>query len=364
MTAIIELNNLSVQFHQKGRLVTAVKDATLHIEKGDIYGVIGYSGAGKSTLVRTINLLQKPTKGQIVINGEKIFDSENPVKFTGAKLREFRQKIGMIFQHFNLLSEKTVFNNVAFALQHSQIEDKNGKKRYLTKKEKTDKVTELLKLVDLEELSDKYPAQLSGGQKQRVAIARALANDPEILISDEGTSALDPKTTNQILDLLKSLHEKLGITVVLITHEMQVVKEIANKVAVMQNGEIIERGSLLEIFAQPKQQLTREFIETATNIDKAIETIRHEPLVNELKEGEIFARLSYVGETTDEPLIASLFRDFNVTANILYGNIEVLQDTPVGSLLVILSGEPTQVQTALSTLHDHHVEVTILKGGN
>ncbi len=236
MTAIIELNNLSVQFHQKGRLVTAVKDATLRIEKGDIYGVIGYSGAGKSTLVRTINLLQKPTKGQIVINGEKIFDSENPVKFTGAKLREFRQKIGMIFQHFNLLSEKTVFNNVAFALQHSQIEDKNGKKRYLTKKEKTDKVTELLKLVDLEELSDKYPAQLSGGQKQRVAIARALANDPEILISDEGTSALDPKTTNQILDLLKSLHEKLGITVVLITHEMQVVKEIANKVAVMQNG--------------------------------------------------------------------------------------------------------------------------------
>ena len=188
MTAIIELNNLSVQFHQKGRLVTAVKNATLHIEKGDIYGVIGYSGAGKSTLVRTINLLQKPTEGQIVINGEKIFDSANPVKFTGAKLREFRQKIGMIFQHFNLLSEKTVFNNVAFALQHSQIEDKNGKKRYLTKKEKNDKVTELLKLVDLADLSDKYPAQLSGGQKQRVAIARALANDPEILISEDRKS--------------------------------------------------------------------------------------------------------------------------------------------------------------------------------
>lgn len=169
MTAIIELNNLSVQFHQKGRLVTAVKDATLHIEKGDIYGVIGYSGAGKSTLVRTINLLQKPTKGQIVINGEKIFDSENPVKFTGAKLREFRQKIGMIFQHFNLLSEKTVFNNVAFALQHSQIEDKN-EKRYLTKKEKTDKVTELLKLVDLEELSDKYPAQLSGDKNKELLL--------------------------------------------------------------------------------------------------------------------------------------------------------------------------------------------------
>ncbi|GMA69511.1 hypothetical protein GCM10025879_07570 [Leuconostoc litchii] len=226
------------------------------------------------------------------------------------------------------------------------------------------KVAELLALVDLSDRAEQYPSQLSGGQKQRVAIARALANDPEILISDEATSALDPKTTNQILALLKKLNTEFGLTIVLITHEMQAVKEVANKVAVMQNGEIIERGSLLEIFAQPKQQLTREFIETATNIDKAIETISHEPLVNKLKDGEIFARLSYVGETTDEPLIAGLFRDFNVTANILYGNIEVLQDTPVGSLLVILSGDPTQLQTALSTLHDHHVDVTVIKGGN
>ena len=355
---IIELKNIDVTFHQKKRTIEAVKNVSINIERGDVYGIVGYSGAGKSTLVRVINLLQEPTSGSVTVNGETFFqaDSQNAKKtrIGTNDLGVRRRKIGMIFQHFNLLNERTVTENVAFALQHSKLKDD----------EKKAKVAELLELVDLSDRAEQYPSQLSGGQKQRVAIARALANDPEILISDEATSALDPRTTNQILALLKKLNQEFSLTIVLITHEMQAVKEVANKVAVMQNGEIIERGSLLEIFAQPKQQLTREFIETATNIDKAIETIRHEPLVNELKEGEIFARLSYVGETTDEPLIASLFRDFNVTANILYGNIEVLQDTPVGSLLVILSGEPTQVQTGLSTLHDHHVEVTILKGGN
>lgn len=355
---IIELKNIDVTFHQKKRTIEAVKNVSINIERGDVYGIVGYSGAGKSTLVRVINLLQEPTSGSVTVNGETFFQSDSQdakkTRIGTNDLRVRRRKIGMIFQHFNLLNERTVTENVAFALQHSKLKDD----------EKKAKVAELLELVDLSDRAEQYPSQLSGGQKQRVAIARALANDPEILISDEATSALDPRTTNQILALLKKLNQEFGLTIVLITHEMQAVKEVANKVAVMQNGEIIERGSLLEIFAQPKQQLTREFIETATNIDKAIETIRHEPLVNELKEGEIFARLSYVGETTDEPLIASLFRDFNVTANILYGNIEVLQDTPVGSLLVILSGEPTQVQTALSTLHDYHVEVTILKGGN
>ncbi|WP_349515507.1 methionine ABC transporter ATP-binding protein [Leuconostoc suionicum] len=356
--SIIELKNIDVTFHQKKRTIEAVKNVSINIERGDVYGIVGYSGAGKSTLVRVINLLQEPTSGSVTVNGETFFQADSQdakkTRIGTNDLRVRRRKIGMIFQHFNLLNERTVTENVAFALQHSKLNDD----------EKKAKVAELLELVDLSDRAEQYPSQLSGGQKQRVAIARALANDPEILISDEATSALDPRTTNQILALLKKLNQEFGLTIVLITHEMQAVKEIANKVAVMQNGEIIERGSLLEIFAQPKQQLTREFIETATNIDKAIETIRHEPLVNELKEGEIFARLSYVGETTDEPLIASLFRDFNVTANILYGDIEVLQDTPVGSLLVILSGEPTKVQTALSTLHDHHVEVTILKGGN
>jgi len=354
---IISLNHIDVTFYQKKRTITAVKDVSITINRGDVYGIVGYSGAGKSTLVRVINLLQEPTSGSVIVNGETFFQADNgnnkKVRIKANDLRNRRRKIGMIFQHFNLLNERTVTENVAFALQHSK----------LTQDQKKLKVTELLKLVDLTDRAEQYPSQLSGGQKQRVAIARALANDPEILISDEATSALDPKTTNQILSLLKKLNEKLGLTIVLITHEMQAVKEIANKVAVMQNGEIIERGSLLDIFAQPTQQLTKEFIETATNIDKAIATISAQPLVKNLNDNELFIRLSYVGATTDEPLIAGLFRDFQVTANILYGNVEILQNTPVGSLLVILSGTDEQIKAATSTLADHHVEIEILKGG-
>ncbi|AFS39910.1 MULTISPECIES: methionine ABC transporter ATP-binding protein [Leuconostoc gelidum group] len=354
---IISLNHIDVTFYQKKRTITAVKDVSITINRGDVYGIVGYSGAGKSTLVRVINLLQEPTSGSVIVNGETFFQADNgnnkKVRIKANDLRNRRRKIGMIFQHFNLLNERTVTENVAFALQHSK----------LTQDQKKLKVTELLKLVDLTDRAEQYPSQLSGGQKQRVAIARALANDPEILISDEATSALDPKTTNQILSLLKKLNEKLGLTIVLITHEMQAVKEIANKVAVMQNGEIIERGSLLDIFAQPTQQLTKEFIETATNIDKAIATISAQPLVQNLSDNELFIRLSYVGATTDEPLIAGLFRDFQVTANILYGNVEILQNTPVGSLLVILSGTDEQIKAATSTLADHHVEIEILKGG-
>ncbi|MEY8514159.1 methionine ABC transporter ATP-binding protein [Lactococcus taiwanensis] len=360
MTAIIELNKLSVQFHQKGRLITAVKDATLHVEKGDIYGVIGYSGAGKSTLVRTINLLQKPTTGQIVVNGETIFDSEHPVKFTGQRLREFRQKIGMIFQHFNLLSEKTVFDNVGFALQHTQIEDKNGKKRYLTKAEKKEKVAHLLELVDLAELSDKYPAQLSGGQKQRVAIARALANDPEILISDEGTSALDPKTTNQILDLLKSLHEKLGITIILITHEMQVVKEIANKVAVMQNGIIIEQNSLIDIFAQPQEALTKQFIETTSSVNRFIAGLSKTELLAQLAEDEELIHLDYSGSELADPVISDITKKFDVTTNIFYGNVELLQGQPFGSLVLTIKGTVTQRNEAKAYLAERQLKFTVL----
>ena len=354
---IIALDNITVSFKQKKRTITAVNNVSVHIERGDVYGIVGYSGAGKSTLVRVINLLQEPTSGSVVVNGTTFFkhdaNTNDKIRIKNNDLRLRRQKIGMIFQHFNLLNERTVTENVAFALEHSK----------LSSKEKAQKVADLLALVDLSDHADNYPSQLSGGQKQRVAIARALANDPEILISDEATSALDPKTTNQILALLKSLNQKLGLTVVLITHEMQAVKEIANKVAVMQDGEIIERGSLLEIFAQPKEQLTREFIETATNIDKAIETVGHQPIVHNLAENAVFVRLSYVGKTTDQPLITRLFRDFNVTANILYGNIEVLQGTPVGSLLVILQGTPQAITNAIAALNDNEVDVEKIKGG-
>lgn len=354
---IIALDNITVTFQQKKRAITAVNNVSIHVERGDVYGIVGYSGAGKSTLVRVINLLQEPTSGSVVVNGETFFQADDTsskkVRIATNDLRTRRRKIGMIFQHFNLLNERTVTENVAFALQHSKLTDKQRK----------EKVKELLELVDLSDRAEQYPSQLSGGQKQRVAIARALANDPEILISDEATSALDPKTTNQILALLKKLNQELGLTIVLITHEMQAVKEIANKVAVMQDGEIIERGTLLEIFAKPTAQLTKEFIETATNIDKAIATISAQPLIQNLHDDDLFVRLSYVGDTTDEPLIAGLFRDFQVTANILYGNVEVLQNTPVGSLLVILSGVPDKIKAATSTLTDHHVEIEVLKGG-
>ena len=236
--AIIELNNIRVSYETKKNKVDAVKDTTIHIEKGDIFGIIGYSGAGKSTIVRTINLLQKPSAGEVKVNGKVLFkagaDGKDQAKIKTAELRKERQKIGMIFQHFNLLNEKTVFENIEFALLHSPLSDK----------QKEEKIRDLLNLVSLSEFEEKYPAQLSGGQKQRVAIARALANDPEILISDEGTSALDPKTTNQILDLLKDLQKRLGLTIVLITHEMHVVKEIANKFAVMHNGEVIYQNNL------------------------------------------------------------------------------------------------------------------------
>ncbi|WEV54208.1 ATP-binding cassette domain-containing protein [Leuconostocaceae bacterium ESL0723] len=354
---IISLQNINVTFKQKKKTIEAVKNVSLEVEKGDVYGIVGYSGAGKSTLVRVINLLQIPTSGTVVVNGTTFFKANNPsahrVQIGAKELRDKRRKIGMIFQHFNLLNERTVSENVAFALQNSK----------LSKEEKDAKVTELLELVDLTDRKDQYPSQLSGGQKQRVAIARALANDPEILISDEATSALDPKTTNQILALLKKLNEEYGLTIVLITHEMQAVKEVANKVAVMQDGQIIERGSLLEIFAQPEEQLTREFIETATNIDRAIDVISQQPVVQNLNEGQqVFARLTYSGNNADEPLITSLYDKFNVVANILYGNVEVLQGEEVGSLLVILGGEPSSLEQALAYLADQGVAVEVLKG--
>src|SRR5699024_6087745 len=226
-------------------------------DEGDIYGIVGYSGAGKSTLVRVINLLQVPTAGTVEVNGVD-YTTLKPVE-----LRTKRKSIGMIFQHFNLMNSRSIFDNVAFSLKYS------GK----TKKERRTKVNELLELVGLEDKINAYPSQLSGGQKQRVAIARALANDPKILLCDEATSALDPKTTLQILALLKKLNQQLGLTIVLITHEMQVVKEVCNKVAVMEEGEIIERGDSIQIFSQPQRPLTKDFIRTATHIDQALATI-------------------------------------------------------------------------------------------
>lgn len=342
---MIDLKNVSVTFSgDQQKEIKAVQDVSLRVAEGDVYGIVGYSGAGKSTLVRTINLLQRPTNGQVVVNN-KILTNMNE-----SELRNARKKIGMIFQHFNLMDSRTIFDNVAFPLKRST----------LTKKEINDKVLDLLELVGLGDKAKAYPSQLSGGQKQRVAIARALANDPEILLCDEATSALDPKTTSSILALLKKLNKDLNLTIVIITHEMQVVKEICNKVAVMEDGYVIEKGSLLEIFTSPQNQLTKDFINTATHVDQGIETVLTHPTLLNLKENDVLAKLSFVGGSTSEPLIAKLNNSFQVQGNILFGNVEILQDTPVGTLLLVLSGSPEKISEAITYLQTNDVAVTII----
>lgn len=342
---MIELQNISVRFHQKDKVIQAVEDVDLFIEKGDVYGIVGYSGAGKSTLVRVMNLLQKPTEGKVIINQTDLG------KLSAKELRKERKSIGMIFQHFNLMENRTIFDNVDFSLKYT------GK----SKQERRQKVSELLELVGLEKKTSAYPNQLSGGQKQRVAIARALANEPKVLLCDEATSALDPKTTHQILALLKELNRKLGLTIVLITHEMQVVKEVCNKVAVMEDGKIVEKGSSVQIFSHPQEALTKDFIRTATHLDQALETIIGHRAFAEQITNKWLVELSYVGNQTNEPLIAQLYSKYQVTANILYGNVELLQETPLGSLIVTLAGETNQRQKALDYLIRLGVRVNVLQ---
>ena len=347
---MIQLDHIDVTFQQKKRQIQAVKDVTIHIQERDIYGIVGYSGAGKSTLVRVINLLQVPTSGKIIVDDDVLFD--NKVTLTAEQLRRKRQDIGMIFQHFNLMGQLTAEENVAFALKHSG----------LSKEEKRAKVRTLLELVGLADRAENYPSQLSGGQKQRVAIARALANDPKILISDESTSALDPKTTKQILALLQDLNQKLGLTIVLITHEMQIVKDIANRVAVMQDGQLIEEGSVLDIFSNPQKDLTKDFISTATGIDEAMGKIEQQEIVKHLATNSLLVQMKYAGTSTDEPLLNEIYKHHQVTANILYGNIEILGGTPVGELVVVLSGEKENLTAAKAAIREAGVQLTVLKG--
>ncbi|WP_203651671.1 methionine ABC transporter ATP-binding protein [Secundilactobacillus yichangensis] len=346
---LINLENINVSFDQAGNTVQAVKDASLQVEKGEIYGVVGYSGAGKSTLVRVINLLQLPTSGKVEINGEVLFEKKDGVtKQIGTKeLREKRRNIGMIFQHFNLLEEKTVIRNVEFALKHSKKKEK----------EITAQALRLLKLVGLEDRKDFYPAQLSGGQQQRVAIARALANDPEILISDEATSALDPKSTEQILDLLKRLNQELGLTIVLITHQMEAVKQVADKIAVMSSGEIIERGDLVEVFTHPQKELTKELIGTQGELKKAIHLLDEDAIQRLNHEEWELAHLTYTGKNVVDPIAATLYKDFDVEVSIIFGNVDELRGTPVGTLFVTLKGAKENREKAIAYLKDAGVEV-------
>ena len=341
MSTQIDLKNITVEFGKN----KAVNDVSLKIDKGDIYGVIGFSGAGKSTLVRTINLLQLPTSGSIEVNGTTLF-ADKKVQISKKELQVKRRKIGMIFQHFNLLNEETVLENVAFALKHSKLSDQ----------ELEEKCLHLLELVGLKDRANYYPAQLSGGQQQRVAIARALANDPDILISDEATSALDPKTTNQILDLLYDLNKKLQLTVVLITHEMDAVKRVANKIAIMEKGKVVEKGNLREVFLHPKKELTRQFVGGALEVQHILETYHF----NDLEDDEQLYQLVYGIDDVTKSVVADLDAALNTRASILYGNVEVLSGQPIGTLAILLKLDPAKQEEAIRFLESKNVVVTKL----
>ena len=305
---MIELTHISKNFVSGGRTVHAVQDVSLSIGKGEIFGIIGFSGAGKSTLVRCINLLERPTSGSVTVDGKEM------TALSARELRQARKKIGMIFQHFNLMPSRTVFGNVAYPLRGSG----------LSREQIADKVHRLLELVGIGDKAEAYPKQLSGGQKQRVAIARALANDPNVLLCDEATSALDPQTTKAILRLLKNLNEKLGITVVIITHEMAVVKEICDRVAVMEHGRVVEQGEVFNVFADPRQEITRSFIHTTSNLRKIEELIEEDSPVVQLKPGELIVRLSYIQRNVSEPLISTVSRKFDIVLNIIFSDIAIV----------------------------------------
>ena len=342
---MIELTHISKNFASGGRTVHAVQDVSLSIGKGEIFGIIGFSGAGKSTLVRCINLLERPTSGSVTVDGKEM------TALSERELRQARKKIGMIFQHFNLMPSRTVFGNVAYPLRGSG----------LSGEQIADKVHRLLELVGIGDKAEAYPKQLSGGQKQRVAIARALANDPNVLLCDEATSALDPQTTKAILRLLKDLNEKLGITVVIITHEMAVVKEICDRVTVMEHGRVVEQGEVFNVFADPRQEITRSFIHTTSNLRKIEELIEEDSPVVQLKPGELIVRLSYIQRNVSEPLISTVSRKFDITLNIIFSDIAIVQNAPIGGTVAIISGEREQITQAIAYLIEKNVGVEVIK---
>lgn len=341
---MIQIKNLSKIYNSNGKTIEALKDINLTINDGDIYGIIGLSGAGKSSLVRCINLLETPTTGEIIIDGlYKENSSIDITKVSASELRKARKKIGMIFQHFNLLMNSTVYDNIAFPIKLSKYSKDNLDKR----------VNELLEVVGLTDKKDMYPSQLSGGQKQRVGIARALANDPEIILCDEATSALDPTTTESILSLIKDINKKLNITVVVITHEMDVVKKLCNKVAVLENGNVVEKGDVVEVFSDPKTKTSREFLR---------DTIFEAPkeIVNKLKPGEKLLRVFFEGNEANEPVISRLSRTFDLDISIIAGNIETIQGTQIGNLVIKLTGTNDKISDAINYLNEINLKVEVI----
>lgn len=342
---MIKLSHIEKIYDSPAGKVHALKGIDLEIKKGEIYGIIGLSGAGKSTLVRCINMLERPTSGEVFVDGKDM------TKLSESELREERKKIGMIFQHFNLLSSATVYENIAFPLTLSKT----------PKDEIEKKVLPLLELVGLKDKANQYPAQLSGGQKQRVGIARALASDPKILLCDEATSALDPQTTKSILALIKDINKKLSLTVVVITHEMQVIKEICDKVAVISDGVIAERGPVLEVFTNPQHKITKEFISVLLSNDLPA-AFRGNEISDTKTEGSLLLlRLIFLGESADDPVLAGMIRACKgVECTMLFGNLDEIHGVPFGRFIVGLSGEENSVENALKFLKTKDVRVEVI----
>ncbi|MFA4978561.1 MAG: methionine ABC transporter ATP-binding protein [Sphingobacterium sp.] len=336
---MIQLNNISKSFEVKATRIDALKDVSLSIEKGEIFGVIGASGAGKSTLIRCVNLLERPDSGQVIIENDDLMSLSS----TGLMLK--RRKIGMIFQHFNLLSSRTVYGNISFPLE---LEGKS--KEFISQK-----VLELLRLVGLEDKADVYPANLSGGQKQRVAIARALANDPYILLCDEATSALDPATTKSILKLLKKINKQLDLTILLITHEMDVIKSICDQVAVLDHGELIETGPVESIFANPQETTTKNFIQSSLEVEIPLS------FQERLKSaGNPLVEIYLTSNEESIPFIQHLEQQYQVKTNIITAQIDYIGEMKFGVILAELSGEKENVTRSLSFLKEKHSQTKIL----
>ncbi|MFS2222741.1 methionine ABC transporter ATP-binding protein MetN [Pantoea sp. B65] len=340
---MIKLSNITKVFQQGSRTITALSDVSLHVPGGQIYGVIGASGAGKSTLIRCVNLLERPSSGSVLVDGQEL------TTLSESQLTHARRQIGMIFQHFNLLNSRTVFGNIALPLELGNLSRDEIKQR----------VTELLDLVGLTDKKDVWPANLSGGQKQRVAIARALASNPKVLLCDEATSALDPATTRSILELLKDINRRLGITILLITHEMDVVKRICDQVAVISNGELIEKDSVSEVFSHPKTPLAQQFIQSTLHLDIPQDYL--DRMSPEVKVDTVpLLRLEFTGQSVDAPLLSEAARRFNVNNNIISAQMDYAGGVKFGIMLAEMDGEEADTAAAIAFLQEHHVKVEVL----
>ena len=337
---MIELKNVSQRFASPRGWIDALHNVNLTIPPGEVFGIIGRSGAGKSTLVRTINLLTRPTEGDIVVDGRAL------TALAARDLRAARREIGMIFQHFNLLSSRTVYDNVALPLELAGM-----------KRARIDAaVLPLLDLVGLTAQKDRYPAQISGGQKQRVGIARALASQPKVLLSDEATSALDPETTRAILDLLKRINRELGLTIVMITHQMEVIKQVCDRVAVLDAGRVVEEGRVIDVFLQPRHEVTRALLGDV--IAQELPPAMKARVAERLRTGSgHLLRLAFSGSGVDAPVLSETIRRFELDFNILHGQIDEIQGQAFGSLAVLANGDPVKVAEALVWLREQGVVV-------